>query len=164
MNSAIATVTHPDGSTVARMLAAFSEVFGEPMTETRIEGYLAALADVPTEHLRLGMQQAMRACTFFPKPAELRRAVDIALIAMEQSQRWQSQVVEDIDPRVSSFCLDCEDLGWVYSKDRSGRIDCVPISQVMGSGWYTRPCPCRDTNPAIKRRYERQAKRYGSAA
>jgi hypothetical protein len=164
MNAAIATVTHPDGSTVARMLAAFSEVFGEPMTETRIEGYLAALADVPVEHLRLGMQQAMRACTFFPKPAELRRAVDTALIALEQSKHWHEKVVEDIDPRVSSFCLDCEDLGWIYSKDRSGRIDCVPISKVMGSGWYTRPCPCRDTNPAIKRRFECQTKRYGSAA
>jgi hypothetical protein len=164
MTHALATVTHPDRPAVIRMLVALAEMFAHEMTDTLIEGYLAALADVPTEHLRLGMQQAMRACAFFPKPAELRRAVDTALIAAEQSQRWQSQVVEDLDPRVSSFCLDCEDLGWVYSKDRSGRIDCVPISQVMGSGWYTRPCPCRDTNPAIKRRYERQAKRYGSAA
>jgi hypothetical protein len=164
MTSDIATVTHPDRATVARMLAAFSEVFGEPMTETRIEGYLAALADVPTEHLRLGMQQAMRACQFFPKPAELRLAVDTALIALEQSRRFKPQVVEDLDPRVSAFCLDCEDLGMVFSKDRRAQIDCVPISRVMGSGWYTRPCPCRDTNPAIKRRYERQTKRYGSAA
>lgn len=164
MTSHIAPVTHPDRATVARMLAAFSEVFGEPMTETRIEGYLAALADVPTEHLRLGMQQAMRACTFFPKPAELRRAVDTALIALEQSQRWNDKVVEDLDPRVSSFCLDCEDHGMVFSKDRKAQVGCVPISQVMGSGWYARPCPCRDTNPAIKRKYERQAKRYGSEA
>jgi hypothetical protein len=164
MTSAISTVTHPDRATVARMLAALSEVFGEALTETRIEGYLVALADVPTEHLRLGMQQAMRACTFFPKPAELRRAVDTALIAIEQSQRFSSQVVEDLDPRVSSFCLDCEDLGLVFSKDRRAQVNCVPISQVMGSGWYTRPCPCRDTNPAIKRRYARQAKRYGSEA
>jgi hypothetical protein len=164
MNTAIATVTHPDGSTVARMLAALSEVFGEPMTEARIEGYLAALADVPVEHLRLGMQQAMKACTFFPKPAELRRAVDTALIALEQSQRFKSQVVEDLDPRVSAFCLDCEDHGMVFSKDRRAQIDCVPISKVMGSGWWARPCPCRDTNPAIKRRFERQTKRYGSEA
>jgi hypothetical protein len=163
MTSAIA-VTHPDRQNVARMLAAFSEVFGEPMTETRIEGYLAALADVPTEHLRLGMQQAMRACAFFPKPAELRRAVDTALIALEQSQRWNEKVVEDLDPRVSSSCLECEDHGMVFSKDRRAIVGCVPISQVMGSGWYAKPCPCRDMNPVIKRRYERQAKRYGSEA
>jgi hypothetical protein len=160
MTSPIATVTHPDRATVARMLAALAEVFGQELTETRVEGYLAALADVPTAHLRLGMQQAMRACTFFPKPAELRRAVDSGLLAHEQSHRWERRVVEDLDPRVSSFCLDCEDHGLVFSKDRNGRIDCVPVSKVMGSGWYVRPCPCRGTNPAIKRRYERQAPRY----
>jgi hypothetical protein len=156
----LSTESHPERAIVARMLTALAEVFAIALSDAQLEGYLAALADVPTEHLRLGMQQAMRACTFFPKPAELRRAVDSALLALEQSQRWQSRVVEDLDPRVSSFCLDCEDLGMVFSKDRRAQVGCVPISQVMGSGWYTKPCPCRATNPAIKRRYERQAPRY----
>jgi hypothetical protein len=152
--------SHPERAIVARMLTALAEVFAIALSDAQLEGYLAALADVPTEHLRLGMQQAMRACTWFPKPAELRRAVDAALLAHTQATRWQEQVVDDVDPRVNMACRDCEDLGLVFSRDRKAQVGCVPISQVMGSGWYAKPCPCRDINPVIKRRYERQASRY----
>jgi hypothetical protein len=40
MTFALTAVTHPERATVARMIAALAEVFGEALTEVRLEGYL----------------------------------------------------------------------------------------------------------------------------
>lgn len=129
MTFELALVTHPDRATVARMIAALAEVFGEALTEVRLEGYLAALADVPTEALRAGLQRALKGARFFPKPAEIRAAVDAALTA---ERNLAGRVVGDMDPRVWMFCPDCEDAGYVFVEGK----------------WNTvTPCPCRATNP-----------------
>jgi hypothetical protein len=129
MTFALTAQTHPDRATVARMIAALAEVFGEALTEVRLEGYLAALADVPTDALRAGLQRAMKTARFFPRPAELRSAVDAALAAQ---RNLAGRVVGDMDPRVWVHCPDCEDVGWVWLEAKAPTVT---------------KCHCYATNP-----------------
>jgi hypothetical protein len=143
------------------MLGALAEVFGEAMTDGRMEGYLAALADVPLAALKQGLQHATRALTWFPKPAELRRAVDAALGAQRLLEAARGQVVRDDDWRVAHHCQICEDLGMAYVRKSDGAT--VPRRLVVGShaDWGVRPCVCRGTNPVIAQRCGPRA--YGVA-
>jgi hypothetical protein len=135
-----------------RMLAALAEVFGEDLGDTRLEAYLLALQDVPLAALRTGCQQVIRASTWFPKPAELRRAVDAALASQRLLETAQQQVVRDDDWRVAHHCQLCADSGLAYVRKRDGAT--VPHSQVTGShaDWGVRPCMCRERNPVIAQR------------
>jgi hypothetical protein len=145
MTFALTAVTHPERATVARMIAALAEVFGEALTEVRIEGYLAALSDVPTEALRMGLQRAMKTARFFPKPAELRAAVDAELTAQ---RNIAGRVVEDMDPRVWVHCATCEDVGWVWVEAKSPTV---------------RKCSCWGTNPKFAPKpqtYSEREERY----
>lgn len=135
-----------------RMLAALAEIFSEDLGDARMEAYLLALSDVPLDALRLGLQQAIRSATWFPKPAELRRAVDAAVASQRLLSQAQQQVVADDDWRVAHHCVTCADSGLAYS--RKGSTAIVPHSAVYGSHaeWVMRPCVCRATNPVIQRR------------
>lgn len=158
--SAIAPAPVSDREQRAKMLTALAEVFGEDIGVTRLAAYIQALSDVPLDSLRLGLQHAVKAQTFFPKPAELRRAVDHALNAQAVLARARAQIVEDTDWRLARFCTVCEDSGMAYVK--RGTHDIVPHAQVHGSqaDWQMQPCVCRDHNPAIRRRCG--APKYGA--
>jgi hypothetical protein len=144
------------------MLGALAEVFGEAITDGRMEGYLAALADVPLASLKLGLQHATRTLTWFPKPAELRRAVDAALASQRLLETAKQQVVRDEDWRVAHHCQLCADSGMAYVRKSDGAT--VPHSQVVGShaDWGVRPCVCRERNPVIAQRCGPRA--YGVAS
>lgn len=176
VRSAREVVSHPGPSSVSaahhgqvapeederriRMLQAFAELFAEGMSEVRLEGYLAALEDVPTDALAQGLRQASRACQFFPKPSEIRAAVDTALATDRVLAKARAQVVDDEDWRVAHSCTVCADSGMAYS--RKGTRAIVPHSQVTGShaDWEMRLCVCRDRNPVIQQRCTRGT-RYG---
>ncbi len=131
----IAPLVPRETETRSRMLTALAEIFGEALTEVRLEGYLAALADVPLPALRLGLQRAAKTCTFFPKPAEIRTAVDEA----------QTSRVLSSSPAVRGvFCKDCRDVGMRYV-----------------SGNVVTRCDCLAHNPVIKQRCARATK-YGA--
>lgn len=68
-------MTESDRERFAAVMLGLAEIFGESMSETRLRGYFAAL-----EPWRIGtvedmVRAAVRACRFFPKPAEL---IDLA--------------------------------------------------------------------------------------
>lgn len=68
------------------MIAALAKIFGEAMDDIRLEGYLAALEDVPTDALKLGLQRAVRDAKFFPKASELHQWA-----SWEWGRRWRDR-------------------------------------------------------------------------
>lgn len=64
-------MTKADSAAFSKALAALAEIFGEALSESRIEGYFLALQDLSLDALTASMAQAAKACKFFPKPAEL---------------------------------------------------------------------------------------------
>lgn len=134
------------------MITALAELLGEALSEVRLEGYLAALEDVPTPALQAGLRHAARTSQWFPKPAELRRAVDAALASQRVLDKAREQVVRDDDWRVAHHCTVCADSGLAYVRKSDGAT--VPHSQVVGShaDWAMRPCVCRERNPVIAQR------------
>jgi hypothetical protein len=132
--------SHPEAARVGRMLAGMAETMAEPMSADRLEGYVAALSDVPLEHLRLGMVRALKASTFFPKPAEIRAHVDAAVRTQTAAQQIEPRVTTDeYDPRTLVNHLACEDAGWVLQDP-----------ELYGGRTYVRKCDCWSWNPKLR--------------
>mgnify|MGYP001561107232 CR=1 FL=1 len=53
-----------------------AELFAEKISEGRALLYFEALADLPLETVLAGLRAARRICTFFPKPVEIREAIE----------------------------------------------------------------------------------------
>lgn len=69
-------MTNQDAGPFFQRLAALSELFngaGAVFSETKAELYFEALRDLPLELVVKGLNEAVKACTFMPKPAELRK-------------------------------------------------------------------------------------------
>ena len=75
--------TTDERETFLRNLAVLAETLGETVTTGRLVGYAVALDDVPAECVGYGIERAMKECTFFPKPVELRELG-------EQSRKWRA--------------------------------------------------------------------------
>jgi hypothetical protein len=132
--------SHPEAARVGRMLAGMAETMAEPMSADRLEGYVAALSDVPLEHLRLGMVRALKASTFFPKPAEILAHVDAAVRTQTAAQQLEPIVTGEYDPRTLVNHLACDDTGYVLvDPERCGGKTCV----------YK--CDCWSWNPKLQR-------------
>lgn len=56
-------------------LDALSEVFGDAPSERGMELYAEALADLDAAMLALGVKRLIREAEYFPRPAEIRKAV-----------------------------------------------------------------------------------------
>lgn len=65
-------MTAADRGRFAACLTALAETFAEPCSVARLEGYFAALEDLPLPAVEAAIQGALRTATFFPRPAELR--------------------------------------------------------------------------------------------
>ena len=90
-------MTEADRPVFAAALHTIAEAFVEPMSEARAEAYFVALEDYGIEDVSQVVRQALRACTFFPKPAELRalltgHSVDHANLAWGEVLREISRV------------------------------------------------------------------------
>lgn len=133
----------------ALLLSQCAETLGHGFSADQLDGYLHALADVPLVHLRLGLELALRKAWpyRFPQPGQLRECIDQALAKLPAP-------VEDDDPRVTVYCATCADTGLAYVRD--GRE--LRHSEAHGAGLSVRPCGCRDSNPAIRRRCERRTR------
>ena len=69
-------MTAADRGRFAVALATLAEVFGEALSSARLESYFQALADLDIDAVEAAAQICMRTRKFFPKPAELREALD----------------------------------------------------------------------------------------
>ena len=60
-----------DSAAFAVALVAVAEVYAEALSQARIEAYFAALAPWDLASVLEALQRSVRACKFFPKPADL---------------------------------------------------------------------------------------------
>lgn len=65
-------MTDADRPQLAKMLVVLGATFNEPLDDFKIEGYFAALKDLPYEAVRNAGFAAMQRSRFFPRPAEIR--------------------------------------------------------------------------------------------
>lgn len=104
-----------------------AEMYGEDLSPERTTAYVEALRDVPIDDLRLGVQRHIRNSSWFPKPADLRAAVD-----RERDVREPTIVPAEI------VCTRCDDSGWVIVKDRTDTTQPTAAR-----------CACYRTNPKL---------------
>jgi hypothetical protein len=59
----------------SQAMGVLGEVFNEPVSELRIEAYLASLQDLPDAEVLAAMRACVAECQFFPRPADIRQRV-----------------------------------------------------------------------------------------
>jgi hypothetical protein len=69
-------MTARDGPTFATELTMLAEVFGERMSEARMNAYFAALEEFCIEDIQGACRRAIQTSRFFPRPAELIEALE----------------------------------------------------------------------------------------
>lgn len=69
-------MTSADREQFATLMLGIGETYGEPVSDARMEIYFAALADLDLEEIRAAATAHVRTSKFFPRPAELREAID----------------------------------------------------------------------------------------
>ena len=69
-------MTTQDRPAFAELMVAIGETYGEPVSAPRMELYYRALADLPIEAIRAAADAHVKHQKFFPRPAELREAVE----------------------------------------------------------------------------------------
>ena len=95
-----------DRMAFAAMLGTLAEVFGEPLSDTRVEAYFRALSDLPLDAMKLAGERVIRTARWFPKPVEFREAVEgspeerteaawLALVEEARQGSWHSPVFQD---------------------------------------------------------------------
>lgn len=69
-------MTDQDRADFATLMLGIGETYGEPVSDARMEIYFKALADLDLSDVREAATAHVRMSKFFPRPAELREAVD----------------------------------------------------------------------------------------
>ena len=69
-------MTSADREAFALLMTGLSETYNEPVSVARMEVYFAALADLELADVRRSATVLVRTSKFFPRPAELREAID----------------------------------------------------------------------------------------
>ena len=69
-------MTELDRAPFAELMIGVGEVYGEPVSDARMELYYRALEDLSLDEIRAAANAHVRGSRFFPKPAELREAID----------------------------------------------------------------------------------------
>lgn len=69
-------MTNQDRQEFATLLLGLGETYGEPVSDPRMEVYFRALSDLDLGDIREAANLHVRTSKFFPKPAELREAID----------------------------------------------------------------------------------------
>jgi hypothetical protein len=115
-----------------RMILSTAEIYSESLSDDRAMAYIEALIDVPIEDLGLGIQRHIRTSKWFPKPAELREAVD--------RERAANQPSTDIRAHLHQppICARCDDSGWVFVAERTNQAQPT-----------VKRCACYTRNPKL---------------
>lgn len=69
-------MTNDDIVRLANALKALGETFNEPVSDVRAEAYLFALEDLTIDDVEYACRQAIKYGKFFPRPVELREAIE----------------------------------------------------------------------------------------
>lgn len=69
-------MTDRDRGRFATLMLGIGETYGEPVSDARMEIYYRALADLTFDEINVAVSAHVRTQKFFPRPAELREAVD----------------------------------------------------------------------------------------
>lgn len=87
-------MTATDTTRFAHLMMVLQEVFGgPPLTDLRTELYFDSLRDLPIEEVEKGVRLCRDTCTYFPKPVEIRQAVE-GLGGDEAAREWGMLVRE----------------------------------------------------------------------
>lgn len=96
-----------DWDTFAKAMTVLAESLGGDLSAGSMQAYFRALDDLPIEQVEYGMSECLKSCRFFPKPVEIREAVegssgDQALSAWQQVEQafkkagyWTSVLFEN---------------------------------------------------------------------
>lgn len=69
-------MTEQDRGPFAQLMLGIGETYGEPVSDTRMEIYFRALSDLSLDAIRTAANVHVRSQKFFPRPAELREAIE----------------------------------------------------------------------------------------
>jgi hypothetical protein len=84
-------------------LAVLAEIYGEPMSPTRLEGYTQLLGDQDIRDLAPALEACAKVCTFFPKPIDILDGIQTVRCEREQArvQRVLSAYVEPVSEGIT---------------------------------------------------------------
>jgi Zn finger protein HypA/HybF involved in hydrogenase expression len=124
-------------------------VFSKAIDGDLAEAYHLALADIPFPIVEAGLLRCQRGAKFFPRPAQIREACDVArATTMREPVRNVEQVAG------AAWCERCEDTGWEFHEcSAAGRCyRCHSAKVTVGYDHrYVTECPCRGHNPVYQR-------------
>ena len=145
--------------------------------------YWPIFAPLPERVIASGVAYAIRTRSFFPAPAELLRDCDTAkppvpdvpvrepsgntFTATIRNPFGGADLVLTVDREWNYYCDACSDIGmrtfWSGSADDAGRKPWHDVSPCgrrseHGTHEFAERCSCWDTNPALVRKREREAK------
>ena len=137
-------MTHSDITRLAELLAMLCEVFNEPMSDAKAEGFYVALEDLAIDAIERAGMTALRDETFFPRPAYFRQA--IIGNAHEQALTAWTHLMREI-----------KRVGWTGVPQLHPTLD-----RVVQSLWGSWRGLC-ETLPASGRGYEAEQRRFDEA-
>lgn len=168
-------MTNRDSGEFFRRLLGLAELFDAKFSEAKSTLYFEALRDLPLETVIAAMNQAARACSFMPRPAELRSLafgdddtrVESAWLAMRDAMRiagaYASLIVADAalaDAIVSLFggwaeacAVELSPEMWAAKRKEFARVYRVMIGRQVSGGRYL-PGVAEQKN-AGRREYQR---------
>ena len=74
-----------------RSMLVLGEIYGEPVSDLRLEGYLDALNDLPGEDVLDALRASPRTCKFFPRPADIRELAVARITERRREERQRDQ-------------------------------------------------------------------------
>lgn len=89
-----------DQTKFATLMMTLGETFNEPVSKVRLDAYAMALSDLPVADVLAAMQDCIRTCKFFPRPAEIRERVTGD--TEDRAQLAWASVVREV-PRVGYY-------------------------------------------------------------
>lgn len=126
-------MTDADHRRFGELLALLGEVFNEPVTTARVAGYWLALQDLPFGIVHDGVQEALKTCRFFPKPAEIRTLGSATMVDAAWVNHRLSHAISgtDVGPFVRLFI---ERLGGIHAVEDRLPNDRLPLVRSMYPG------------------------------
>lgn len=101
-------MTQQDRPRFAELLVGIGETYGEPVSDARMEIYWRALEDLPFESVQRAAGVHVRTSKFFPKPVELREAIE-GTTEDRAEVAWQA-VVSLV--RRHGYCANPSEIPW----------------------------------------------------
>lgn len=113
-------MTEQDRGAFAELMLGIGETYGEPVSEARMEIYFRALADLPLAALQQAASVHVNNSRFFPKPVELREAIE-------------GRVEDRAEMAWAQVCEQVRRVGWTGTPNWPDEATERAVRQVFGS-------------------------------